>query len=138
MTEQLPLAIAQLLIKCTPALGATSHDDATAMTLVLHPYTNTGLAFENQQDTILILGHIARGASRAFPVSIFLFLPRTQLLERALEVLSEGTSLGGTSVVCSQPTGGLPGGETRKLRSGMEGRRWKGDSTIALSSESTS
>ena len=59
---------------------------------------------------------------------VLLFPPSAQLLERALEVLSEGHLIGGTSCVCSQPTGGLPGGEIRRLRSGMGGRKWKGDS----------
>ena len=76
-----------LLIKCTPAFGVTGNDDATAMILVLHLHTNASLVFGNQQDPILILGHIARGASRAFPV--LLFSPPAQLLERGLEVLSE-------------------------------------------------
>ena len=70
MTGQLPLAIAELFIKCIPAFGATSDDDATAMTLILYPHTDTSLAFGNQQDAILILGHIARGASRVFPVPV--------------------------------------------------------------------
>ena len=43
VTGQLPLAIAQLLIKCIPALRPTSNNDATAMTPVLHPYTTTSL-----------------------------------------------------------------------------------------------
>ena len=36
MTGQLPLAIAKLLIKCISALGATSDDDATAVTPILY------------------------------------------------------------------------------------------------------
>jgi hypothetical protein len=74
MTGQLPLARAQLLIKCISALGSTSHDSATAMTPVLHPHTNTSLAFGNQQDPILILEHVARNPSRAFPIPVLLFL----------------------------------------------------------------
>ena len=78
MTGQLPLAIAELFIKCIPAFGTTSDDDATAVTPILYAHTDTSLAFGNQQDTILILGHIARGASRAFPVPVLLFLPRAR------------------------------------------------------------
>ena len=102
MTGQLPLAIAELLIKCIPALGATSDDDATAVTPILYPHTDTSLAFGNQQDAILILGHITRGASRAFPVPVLLLPPRPQLLKRALEVLSEGDLIGGF-LVCLFP-----------------------------------
>ena len=91
----LPLTIAELLIKRTPAFGVTGNDDATTMILVLHPHTNASLAFGNQQDPILILGHIARGASRASPVPVLLFSPHAQLLERGLEVLSEGHLVGG-------------------------------------------
>ena len=91
----LPLTIAELLIKCTPAFGVTGNDDATAVILVLHPHTNASLAFENQQDPIPILGHIARGASRAFPLPVLLFSPPAQLLERGLEVLSEEHLVGG-------------------------------------------
>ena len=91
----LPLNIAELLIKCTPAFGVTGNDDATTMILLLHPHTNASLASGNQQDPILILGHIARGASRAFPVQVLLFSPPEQLLERGREVLSEGHLVGG-------------------------------------------
>ena len=83
MHGQLPLAIAQLLIKCIPALRSTSNNDATAMTPVLHPDTNTSLALGNQQDPIFILGHIARFASRSFLVPVLLFPPDAQLFERA-------------------------------------------------------
>ena len=95
MAGQLPLAITELFIKCIPALRATSHDDATTMTPILYPHTDTSLAFGNQQDAILILGHIARGASRTLPVPVLLFPPRAQLLERALEAGSEGHLVGG-------------------------------------------
>ena len=95
-----------LFIKCTPAFGVTGNDDATAIILVLHPHTNASLAFGNQQDPILILGPIARGAFCAFPV--LLFPPPAQLLERGLEVLSEGHLVGGgplnwteTNTVCA-------------------------------------
>src|SRR5258706_995205 len=94
MTGQLPLAIAQLLIKCIPALRSTSNNDATAMTPVLHPNTNTSLALGNQQDPIFILGHIARFASRSFSVPVLLFPPDAQLFERALEVFSKGHLVG--------------------------------------------
>ena len=73
MTRQFPLAIAQILIKCIPAFRSMSDDDATTMTSVLHAHTNTGLALGNQQDPIFILGHIARRASRVFPVPFLLF-----------------------------------------------------------------
>ena len=108
MTGQLPLAIAQLLLKYTPALRSTSTNDATAMVLVLHPHTNPSLALGNQQDPIFILGHIARCASRAFPLPILLFQLDAQLFERA----------GGL-----QRGVGFPGGEIRKLRSGTGGQR---------------
>ena len=116
MTGQLPLVVAALLIKCTPTLGATSDDDATAVTPVLHP-----LVFGNQQDPILILGHIARGASHAFPVSVLLSPPPTQLLERALEVLSEGHLVGGPSCICPSQQMGFRG-----VRSGSCARAWEG------------
>ena len=79
------------------------------MTPVLHAHTNTSLALGNQQDSIFILGHIARHASRVLPVPVLLFAPDAQLFERALEVFSEGHLIGGF-------LGGLPGGEIRKLR----------------------
>jgi len=88
MTGQLPGAIAQTLIKRVPVLGVTCRDNATAMTPVLHPHTNSSLAFGDQQDPILILGHIARSA-RGFPFPVLLFALGTQLFERALEVLRE-------------------------------------------------
>ena len=131
MTGQLPLAIAELLIKCIPALGATSDDDATAVTPVLRPHTDTSLAFGNQQDAILILGYIARGA---FLVSVLLFPPHAQLPERALEVLSEGHLVGGYLVRLFPANRWASGGEIRELCSGMRGRGWKGGSKIALSS----
>ena len=82
MTGRLPLTITDLLIQCTPAPGATNNKDATAMT----PAHKHQPAFGDQQDAILILGHIARGAPPALG---------TQLFERALEVLSEGYLVGG-------------------------------------------
>jgi len=94
MTGQLPLAITQPLIKRIPALGATSHDNATAMTPVLHRHTNTTLALGNQQDPIPIFGYIARSASRAFPFPVLLFALDAQLFERALEVFRKGYLVG--------------------------------------------
>ena len=98
MTGQLPFAIAQLLIKCIPAIRSTSDNDTTAMTPVLNAHTNTSLALGNQQDPIFILGHIARHASRIFPVPFLLFAPDAQLFERALEVFGEGHFIGGLLV----------------------------------------
>ena len=62
--------------------------------------------------------------SRAFPVSVLLFPPRPQLLKPALEALSEALLVGGTprASVPSQQVG-FRGGEIRKLRSDMGGRR---------------
>ena len=40
---------------------------------------------------------------------------------------ARGVSFGGSSRMGSQPTGGEPGGEMRKLRSTVGGRRWKGE-----------
>jgi len=92
------------------------------MTPVLHPHTNTSPALGNQQVPILILGHIAKSASRAFPFPV-LFALDAQLFERGLEVLREGYLVGRLFVprVYSQPTGGLPGGEIRRLCSGTGG-----------------
>ena len=43
-----------------------------------------------------------------------------------------GTSLGSSSHICSQPTGGILGGGTRKLCSGTGRWRWNGDVQIDL------
>lgn len=40
---------------------------------------------------------------------------------------ARGAELGGSSTVCSQPTGGEPGGEIRKFFSIAGGWRWNGD-----------
>jgi len=98
------------------------------MAPVLHPNTNSSLALGNQQDPIFILGHIARLASHSSTFPLLQFPFGAQLFERALEVFNRGFSLDGFSCVCSQTTGGLPGGEIRKSNSGMGRRRWKGDS----------
>jgi len=86
------------------------------------------------QTGLFILGHIARCAYHAFPFAVLLFPLDVHLVQRALEVLSEGTWLGVSPYVCSQPQVGLRG-----VRSGSCVRAWVGDSKIALSSsESTS
>ena len=95
MTGQLPLAVAQLLIKRIPAFGATSHDNVTAVTLVLHPQTNSSLALGKQQDPIFTLGHVARSApAPSLSQPSCSRLTRIQLFERALEVLREGYVVG--------------------------------------------
>ena len=66
MIGHLPLAVVQLLIGCIEALETTSNNETTAMAPDLHLYPGTILALGNQQDPILILGHISRHASRAF------------------------------------------------------------------------
>jgi hypothetical protein len=134
MTGQLLLARAQFLVKRILALRSTSHDNAMAMTPT---HTNSSLARGNQQDPIHTLGHIARNAFCDFSIPVLLLAPDAQLFERVGGPQVKGT--GGSSCVYSRPTGGRPGGEIRKLHSGMGGQRWKGDSKIALSSsESTS
>ena len=40
---------------------------------------------------------------------------------------AKGVEFGGSSRICSQPTGGDPGGEMRKFFSWAGGRRWKGE-----------
>ena len=40
---------------------------------------------------------------------------------------ASGVSFGGSSRIGSQPTGGEPGGEMRKLRSTVGGWRWCGE-----------
>ena len=126
MSGQFPFAIAQLLVKCIPALRPTSNNDATAMTPALHPHTNTSLALGNQQDPIFILRHIARPASRSFSVLVLLFPPDAQLFERTLEVLSEGY----LRSVPSLRVGfrGVISGSCVRLREGGDGRatrRWR-------------
>ena len=137
MTGQLPLAIAELLIRCTPAIGATSHDDATAVTPVLYPHTNASLAFGNQQDPILILGHIARGAACAFPVSVFLFPPRARWRSSARAPRREaprafvpGLQVGFQGVrsrSCVRAREGGGGRATRRSRSRCQTRRCRID-----------
>ena len=127
MTGQLPVGIAQILIKHIPVLGATSHDNMTAIPPVLHPHTGSSLALRNQQDPILILGHIARSTPHGFPFPVLLFALDPQLFEHVLEVLREGYLIGGVLVHRSQPTGGPPGGEIRELCLGMGGWRWRAE-----------
>jgi hypothetical protein len=55
-----------------------------------HPHINSSLARGNQQDPILILGHIARNPSCDSPIPVLLLAPDAQLFERELEVPSEG------------------------------------------------
>ena len=86
MIGQLPLSIAQLVIKCIPALRAMSNE-TMAMAPVLHTHTSTILALGNPQDPVFILEHISRRASRVFPVSVHLFPLGAQLSECGLEVL---------------------------------------------------
>ena len=78
MAGQLPLAIAQLLIKRIPPFRATSNNRVKAMTLVLHTHTDASPALGNQQDPILVLRQVSRRASRtvAFEFTLaFLLLP---------------------------------------------------------------
>ena len=84
MTGQLPLAIAELLIECIPALGATSDDDATAMTPVLHPPQTPAAASG--------INRMPPSFSDISPEALPSLGPPApalcaQLLERALEVL---------------------------------------------------
>ena len=108
MTGQLPLTITDL--QCTPAAGATDNEDVTAMT----PTHKHQPAFGNQQDAILILGHIARGAPAPLARSCSSAHWRPS---------ARGTSLGGSSCACSRPIDGLLGVENRKLRSEGGGGR---------------
>ena len=41
--------------------------------------------------------------------------------------LASGVEFGGSSRICSQPTGGDPGGEIRKFFSTVGGLRWNGE-----------
>ena len=80
MARQLPFAVAELLIERIPPVSTAADDDAAPMTPVLHT--------------------LIRRRALALPVEILLL---------ALEVLGEGSSLGGSSRVCYQPTGGCRG-----------------------------
>ena len=107
MAGQLPLAIAQLLIERIPPFRATSNNNATAMTPVLHTDTDASLALGNQQDPILILRQVPTRASRtvafafaftftfALALAVLLLPLDAELFERALEVLGEGDLVGG-------------------------------------------
>ena len=126
ISGQLPLAIAQLLISPRSHEQRRRYGDDTSSAPA-----HTSLAFGNQQDPILILRHVARSASRAFPVSVLLFPPRPQLLKPALEALSVGLLVGGA------PRASVPSQQEgfRGVRSGSCVRIWEGgDSKIALSS----
>ena len=116
MTGQLPLAIAELLIECIPALGATSDDDATAMTPVLHPPQTPAAAsgINRMPPSFSDMSPEAPprlpGLGPPAPASC------AQLLERALEVL---ILVGGSSCVCSGQRVGFRG-----MRSGGCVRAW--------------
>ena len=132
-----PLTIAEPLIKCTPVFGVTGNDDATPMSPALHPHTNTGLAFGNQR----IPSSFSDISPQAPPAPPWSQSSRSRLPRHCSSAgwrsTARGTSLEGTSCVCSQPTGGFSEGEIGELRSGMGGRRWTGNSKIS-SPESTS
>ena len=125
-----PLAIAEPLIKCTPVFGVTGNDDATAMSPVLHQHTNIAASPSGTSRIPSSFSDISPQAPPAPPWS------RSSWSRLARHCSSAGwrSTARGTSCVCSQPTGGFSEGEIGELRSGMGGRRWKGDSKIALSS----
>ena len=128
MSLQFPLAVALLLIRRIPPFRTTGNGDTTAMTPILRRLTQAP-AF------VLILGHIPRCALPARSRSSCSRWTRSARWRSS----ASGTLLGGSSHGRSQPTGGHPGGGIRRSHSGTGGRRWKGDSNIALSSsESTS
>jgi len=56
-----------------------------------------------------------------------------QLAQRGDEVLRERRGLGGSSAICSQPMGGDPGGEMRKLFSIAGGRRCEPPGGVSVS-----
>lgn len=94
MTGQVPLAVAQLLIQRIPALSATYYKSATAMTPILHTYTNASLALGNQEDPVLVLGQFAGRSCRGIAVPVLAFPLDAELFERALEVFGEGDLIG--------------------------------------------
>ena len=123
MVGQLPLAIAQFVIKCTPALRTTSNE-MTAMAPVPHTHTSTILALGDAQDPVLFLD-ISPDAppSSSRSRSTCSRLVRSCLSTRWRSW--EGrTSLAGTSSVCSQPMGrlGVTSGGYARARAGGDGR----------------
>jgi len=53
----------------------------------MHSSQTSALALGNQQDPVLILGHVSRHTTRA--LAVLLFPLDAQLVERALDVLCE-------------------------------------------------
>ena len=106
VTGQLPPSIAQLLIKCIPALRSTRSNDATVISPVLHRHADAILAFGSQQDPIFILRHIATPASRVSPAPVLLFALDTRLFERAGGLQRGYTPLGSSSTSLRVGIGG--------------------------------
>jgi len=116
MTQPFTLAVAQLLTKRIPPFRATANSDTTVVTPILHTYTTPASPLGTNRMPSSFSNTSSRRPSRAFAA---LLLPLdAQLFECARWRSSVGgSSLGGSSHVCSQPTGGLPGGGIRRSRS---------------------
>src|SRR5258706_3135145 len=66
------------------------------------------------------------------PITVLRFPLHAQVSERLLKVHRQGLLVRGSLFVCSQPMGGLPEGEIKKVRLGTGGWWWEGDSMACL------